>query len=120
MKLALSSKGEDLNSSLDERFGRAKQFIIYDLDKDSYTSISNKQNLNASQGAGIQSAQNIINAGADVIITGNVGPNAFKTLQAAGIDIYLTSNISIKEAITKYKANSLTKADSNNVEGHWI
>ncbi len=120
MKVALSSKSEELNSPLDERFGRAKQFLIYDLDKDSYTSISNTQNLNAPQGAGIQSAQNIINAGADALITGNVGPNAFKTLQAADIDIYLTSNISLADAIAKFKAGTLTKADSNNVEGHWI
>ena len=120
MKIGLSSTGNNLESRLDPRFGRTSNFIIYDLENDSYVCLDNTQNLNAAQGAGIQSAQNLINAGAEAIITGNVGPKAYQTLSAAGVEIFLSSAVTIKEAIESFKQGKLVKSNSNNVEGHWI
>lgn len=120
MKVAVTSKERKLESNLDERFGRAPYFIIYDLENDTYQCIDNKQNLNSAQGAGIQAAQNITNTKAEALITGNVGPKAFQVLKAAEIDIYLTQNTSIQEAIENFKAGKLTKTNTNNVEGHWV
>lgn len=120
MKIGLSCNGDNLDSQLDERFGRAANFIIYDLENNTYECVSNQQNLNSSQGAGIQSAQTLANTGVEAVITGNVGPKAFRALQSAGIDIYLSSNISVQKAIEKFNKNELKKTESNNVEGHWI
>ena len=120
MKIAISQREKTPNSFLDERFGRAPHFIIYDLEKDSYHSIDNAQNLNSAQGAGIQSAQTVANAGAKVLITGNVGPKAFQVLEKAGVDIYLAKATTVKEAINDYKAGKLPKTTTNNVERHWM
>lgn len=120
MKIAITSREASLDSSLDERFGRAPHFVIYDLDQKTHHCIDNNQNLNSAQGAGIQSAQNIANADVQALITGNVGPKAFKVLQAAGIDIYLTKGTTIKEAIASFQEGKLAKAETNNVEGHWV
>jgi len=120
MKVAISSRNPNLDSYLDERFGRAPHFIIYDLDNNTYHSIDNLQNLNSAQGAGIQTAQNITKTGVEALITGNVGPKAFQVLQAAGIDIYLSRSSTIKEAINNFKAGKLTKTTTNNVESHWV
>jgi len=120
MKLAVSAKGERLDSQLDERFGRAPFFIVYDLEEGSFRCIDNKQNYNSPQGAGIQSAQNVVNAGASVVVTGNVGPKAFQVLKAAGVKVYLAEGVTVQEAIDRYKSGQLTAAETSSVESHWV
>lgn len=76
MKIALTTSGRDLNAPLDSRFGRAPLFLIYDLDANTFDVVDNQQNLNAAQGAGIQSAQNIARLNVKALITGHCGPKA--------------------------------------------
>jgi predicted Fe-Mo cluster-binding NifX family protein len=120
MTVAFSATGSDLNSDLDQRFGRAKQFILIDTETNAATILENSQNMNAAQGAGIQAAQNVINAGADAVVTGNCGPKAFQVLQAAGIKIYHTSeHKTVADALKAVLEEKLQEADSANVEAHW-
>ena len=58
MKLVFTTLGVNLDSQLDPSFGRARNFLVYDLQTQAFGILSNKQNLEAAQGAGIQSAQN--------------------------------------------------------------
>ncbi len=119
MKIAITSEGETLDSQLDRRFGRARGFVLHDTESGETSYIGNIQNLNAMQGAGIQSSKTIIDAGAEVLITGNVGPKAFATLHSAGIDIYIGAEGTVQDGIDAYKSGKLEKAESANVEGHW-
>lgn len=119
MKIAITAQGESLEDKVDPRFGRAQGFIVFDLDTESFEYISNLQNLNAMQGAGIQTAQNVAKTGAEAIITGHVGPKAFTALKAGKIKVYFCPEISIKEAIAKFKANELELADEADKPGHW-
>ncbi len=119
MKIALTSAGETSGSEIDSRFGRAKKLMIYDLENRTSVFIDNNQNLNASQGAGIQSAGNVVESGAEVLITGHCGPKAFRVLNAAGIEIFLAEKMTLEEAVEKYKKNELKKICSADVEGHW-
>jgi predicted Fe-Mo cluster-binding NifX family protein len=77
-------------------------------------------NLNAAQGAGIQTGQNIANLDVNAVITGNAGPNAFRTLNAAKIKVFLTEKQTIQEAIDSFKAGKLEEVNQANVKGHWI
>ncbi|MBN1365005.1 MAG: NifB/NifX family molybdenum-iron cluster-binding protein [Syntrophaceae bacterium] len=120
MKIALTTSGDDLNSPLDQRFGRAPKFLIYDMDTNTFEMVDNAQNLNAMQGAGIQSAQNIARLGVGAVISGHCGPKAFRTLQAAGIKIYNTSAITVTEALEQYRAGTLNESSSADVDGHWV
>jgi predicted Fe-Mo cluster-binding NifX family protein len=120
MKIAFSTSGNDLNAPLDSRFGRAPKFLIYDLDGNSFEVVDNEQNLNAAQGAGIQSAQTVARLGAGALVTGHCGPKAFRVLQAAGIKIYNTSAATVTEALNLYVAGKLAEAKSADVEGHWV
>jgi predicted Fe-Mo cluster-binding NifX family protein len=120
MQVAVSCSGEKLDSLVDQRFGRTAQFIVYDLDADTFKVIDNAQNLQAAQGAGIQSARTVADSGAKAVITGNVGPKAYRTLNAAGIDIYLIKSGTVKEAIEELKKGNLVKSTGANVDGHWV
>jgi predicted Fe-Mo cluster-binding NifX family protein len=101
------------------RFGRSPGFLVYDVDTDSTSYHANTQNYSAPQGAGIQSAQNIAEQGVQAIITRNCGPKAYQVLIQAGIQIYLSQDTTVKDAIQKFKKGELEKATSSNVPGHW-
>ncbi|MBI9109664.1 NifB/NifX family molybdenum-iron cluster-binding protein [Maridesulfovibrio ferrireducens] len=119
MKIAISCQGPNLNDSIDPRFGRAKGFAILDTDNDSYEFVDNTQNLNAPQGAGIQSAQNVAATGAKVIITGHVGPKAFTALEKGAIKIFLTESGTVEDAFSAYKNGNLEEASGADKPGHW-
>ena len=113
MKIALSSEGNLLEDNLDMRFGRAKVFIIYDLDNNEYEYIDNDQNVNAVQGAGIQSAQCVVDKGADAVITGYCGPKAYKVLEAAEVKVYTSDKDSIANTIKKFKNDELSEQEKD-------
>ena len=119
MKVVVTSQGSDLNSQVDPRFGRAKNFIVVDTDTEEFSAHDNTQNLNAAQGAGIQAARTVVDLGVEAVVTGNVGPKAFTTLQAGNVKVYLGASGTVKEAIEKFKAGQLKGIDKANVQGHW-
>jgi predicted Fe-Mo cluster-binding NifX family protein len=120
MKIAFTTSGDDLNAPLDSRFGRTPKFLTYDLDTETFEVVDNEQNLNAAQGAGIQSAGTVARLGANALVTGHCGPKAFRVLMEAGIKIYNTDAPTVAEALELYKAGKLTEAGSADVEGHWV
>ena len=119
MKVAVTSQGNELTSEIDPRFGRAKWLLLVDTEKGVSGAYDNTVNLNLAQGAGIQTGQNVVNLGAEAVITGNIGPNAFKTLSAANIKIFLSKAKTIQEAIGSFKEGELDEVKQANVEGHW-
>lgn len=120
MKIAITAQTNDMSGVVDLRFGRAKWLLVVDTETGDFEAHDNVQNLNAAQGAGIQTGQNIVNLGVEAVITGNVGPNAFKTLTAGDVKIYLAQKQTIEQAIKAFKAGELKEVDNANVEGHWI
>jgi predicted Fe-Mo cluster-binding NifX family protein len=117
--IAITSIDGTLEGMLDERFGRAQKIIVYDPETKNSKVIDNKLNMSASQGAGIQTAQNIVNAGVKIVLTGHAGPNAFRVLNAAGIEAYAALNMTGREAIEAFKNGKLVKLTGADVEGHW-
>jgi predicted Fe-Mo cluster-binding NifX family protein len=120
VKVAVTSQGPDLTSAVDPRFGRAKFFIVVDTATGESTAHDNTQNLNALQGAGIQAAQKVVSLGVEAVLTGNVGPKAFTTLQAGGVKTYIGGARSVTDAVEQLKAGRLECVSKPNVEGHWV
>jgi predicted Fe-Mo cluster-binding NifX family protein len=120
MKVAVTSTGKNMSSEVDQRFGRAPCFIIFDTDTGEARSLDNLVNVNAIQGAGIQAGENIVREGVDVVITGHCGPNAFRTLNAAGIKVVIGASGTIENALEKYEEGDLKENSGPDVRGHWI
>ena len=106
MKVAITALGKDLQSHVDPHFGRAKSYIIIDPDTMEYKTISN-DNMEAAHGAGIQSGQLMSSEDVEVVITGQVGPNAYQTLTAGNIKVYQSGDITAEQAIEFYKKGEL-------------
>jgi predicted Fe-Mo cluster-binding NifX family protein len=102
MKICITSQGDNLESQVDPRFGRCRYFIIVDPETMEFEAIKNP-NTDAFGGAGTDSAQLIASKGVEVVLTGDVGPNASRALESAGIKIVTGIAGSIKDAIEKYK-----------------
>jgi predicted Fe-Mo cluster-binding NifX family protein len=69
-------------------------------------------------GAGIQAAQFVVGQGAQVVLTGNLGPNAFDVLQAAGVPGYLVPEGTVRQAVEGYQAGHLQPMGGANVPAH--
>ncbi len=121
MKIAITSSGEGLQAPVDERFGRAKNFVIVEVngDEKNVQTVPNTQNRQAAQGAGIQAAETVHRNGAEILLTGHVGPKAFRALDAAKIQIFSGIKGTVDEALDDYIAGRLDQAHGADVEGHW-
>lgn len=118
MKVAISSNGTSLESSIDTRFGRCPYFIVYDTDSDTFSHLEN-QSRQAMGGAGIQAAQMIVNEDVEAVITGNIGPNAYKVLSAASLNIYSGVIGTVKEALDLLKKGELKSSKGPDVDPHF-
>jgi predicted Fe-Mo cluster-binding NifX family protein len=117
MKICVSAVTNNLDSQVDPRFGRCPYFVIVDTETMQFEAIPNVAS-SAIGGAGIQAAQTIASKGAKVVITGNVGPNAFQALSAAGIKIVTGDYETVREAVEKYKRGELKETGAPTVGGH--
>ena len=118
MKIAITSTGPTLDSQVDPRFGRAQYLLIVDTDSLDVEAIDNP-NVAAGGGAGIQTAQMVAGKGAQAVLTGNCGPNAFRTLNAADIQIYTNVSGPVRDAIESLKRGVLQPISGPSVGGHF-
>jgi predicted Fe-Mo cluster-binding NifX family protein len=110
MRICVSASANSLDASVDPRFGRCPYFIIVDSETMQFEVVPNPA-LGAIGGAGIQAAQIIASKGAKVVITGNVGPNAFQALSAAGIKIITGAYGTVREVVEKYRRGELKETN---------
>lgn len=119
MKIAVTSKGDTLDAELDPRFGRAAYILIVDTETLEFEAIDNNENKNSFKGAGIQASVMIADAGAEVLLTGFCGPNAFTTLEKAEVKVVDEQEGRVIDAVQKFKQGNVVYADGANKDGHW-
>ena len=119
MKICVTSRGPDLSSEVDPRFGRARFFIIYDDESEKYEVVDNEQNVNAGGGAGIQSATTVAEKGCEWVISGHMGPKALSVLKEAGIRIATGATGQVSEALRSFKEGKLQEINAADVSPRW-
>jgi len=117
MKIAITATSPKLEAEVDPRFGRCQYFIVVDTDTMQLETIENA-GPSAGSGAGVSTAQMIIGKGAEAVLTGNCGPNAYQALTAAGIKVITGVSGKITDVIEDYKSGKLQAANEPNVNAH--
>ncbi len=118
MRICITSTGKDLDAQIDPRFGRCAYFLFINTDDMNVEAVPNQSAL-ATGGAGIQAAQSVAQQKATCVITGDIGPNAFQTLQAANIEVITGVDGRVKDAVEQFKAGNLKKAERATVGSHF-
>ncbi len=119
MKIAVTSRGTSLESEVDPRFGRAAYILIVDTFSLMVEVLDNSENENISTNAGIQTAVMVSDSGAEVLLTGFCGKNAFKILNAVGVRVANVNRGTVREIVNNFNEGKISFTDRANVNGHW-
>lgn len=119
MKVLVTSQSSDTNGLVDPRFGRAKYLFLFDTDTGDVEVHDNYRGLKTPEGAGIETSRRAISMGADVVVTGQIGPKALRALSAGGIAVYMRGEGSANDALAAVRAGQLDRVERPTVEGHW-
>jgi len=117
MRIVVSAQGDTLESPASPVFGRCPSYLFVDGEAMTFESLENPA-MGQGGGAGIQAAQFVVNQGAQVVLTGNLGPNAFDVLEAAGVQAYLVSVGSVRQAVESFKAGRLQPIEAASAAAH--
>lgn len=117
MKVCVTSQGGGPDAAVDPRFGRAAFFVVHDPDTGELHVIENA-GPSSGGGAGISAAKQVIDAGAGAVLTGNCGPNAFRTLRAGNAQVYTGVGGTVREALEAFEAGKLTPDSQASVDSH--
>jgi predicted Fe-Mo cluster-binding NifX family protein len=109
MRLAISASGPALSDAVDGRFGRAAYFVLVDPATMEYEAIDNSTNRDALQGAGIAAAELVAEQKAEAVLTAQLGPKAFRALEAASIPAYAVSGMTVAEAARAFESGDLER-----------
>ncbi|MFQ6100945.1 MAG: NifB/NifX family molybdenum-iron cluster-binding protein [Anaerolineae bacterium] len=115
MKIVVTANGTGLDAPASPVFGRCPAYVFVDTETIQFEAVENPA-MAAGGGAGIQAAQFVIEHGAQAVVTGNVGPNAFSVFQSANVPVYLFEGGTVREAVEAYKAGRLQSVAGANVQ----
>lgn len=110
MNLIISAQNPTIESPVDTRFGRSQWLILVDADTKQWKAFQNP-GVSQSGGAGVAAAQFVVDQNAEVVISGDFGPNAARAFQSAKIEmrLFLKQALTVEEAVDLYNSNKLPK-----------
>jgi len=117
MKVVVSSQGDNLDAPASPVFGRCPTYMFVETETFEFEAVPNPA-MNQAGGAGIQAAQFVVSQGAQAVLSGNLGPNAFDVLQAASVPGYLAPEGTVRQVVEAYKAGQLQPMGGSNVAAH--
>lgn len=117
MKVVVSATDQTIDAPMDQRFGRAPWFVLVDTESGEWSAHANGA-VESGHGAGIEASRAVLGLGAAAIVTGDVGPNAHRTLQAAGVPVYSARGVTVREAVEALKAGTLPQLIGPSAPAH--
>jgi predicted Fe-Mo cluster-binding NifX family protein len=112
MNVVVTATGRDLDAPVSLIFGRSPVFIFVTVGEEpgtyEFDAVDNPA-LGASGGAGVQAAQFVLGKGVEAVVSGNLGPNAFRVIQAGGVPAYQVTGGTVREALAALEAGELSQ-----------
>ena len=102
MKIVVTANGTDLDALTSPLFGRCPAYAFVDPEAMHLEAVENPA-TSTLRGAGFQAAEFVVERGAQAVITGNAGPNAFNVFQPASVPVYLFGGGTVRQAVDAYK-----------------
>ena len=106
MIFAITSEGLEQSSLVSDTFGRAPFIIFYDLENKTFESLHNP--YAKLLGAGIQTAQFIIEKNAGVVIANDIGLNPLRLLKSANVEVYSCAKKSVLAVVKEFSEAKLS------------
>jgi len=118
MKVAVTSKGNSLDSEVSSVFGRCPYFIIADIENGEIEGELTAENpaMNVT-GAGNKAAEFIVKNKVKSLISEAIGKNAFNILRKAGIKVYKLKSGSVKDNLKLFTEGKLGEITSSSNGG---
>jgi predicted Fe-Mo cluster-binding NifX family protein len=118
MKYLVAAKAADLDAQVHKRFGHADVFLVVDPETLDYTVFPGVGHDEPHHGIGRFRTENI-----ERVIVGNIGPEAFKDIQAVGWEVYLCRAMTVRDAIKEIQSGKLSPLEAPTMkhsieEGH--
>ncbi len=108
--IAIPIKSKDKNALIDERFGRASFFYIYN---DIEFKIVDNSAKDASSGAGGLAVKLLSDENVDTIISPHIGPKAMEVIKQLGISVYEKGeSTGLADVMKLFKDDKLTKLET--------
>lgn len=117
MKVVVTADGAGLDAPASQVFGRCQAYVFVETDSMEAQTVENPA-IGTASGAGIQAAQFVVEQGAEAVITGNVGPNAYSVLEASDVPIYLLQGGTVRDVVQAYKEGQLREAGGSTGPAH--
>ncbi|MDP7081574.1 MAG: NifB/NifX family molybdenum-iron cluster-binding protein [Candidatus Undinarchaeales archaeon] len=111
MKICITSYGRHMEDIVDPCFGDNSIFLIVDTETGTMEAVDNAS-CSATQGDGFELAQRMLELGVKAVITGNVSPEDFRALKAAGILVYTGASGRARDALVRFEMGDLTRLGS--------
>lgn len=104
MKIALPSR----NNSIDDHFGHCEYYTIFTINNETKEIISSEI-LQSPKGCGCKSniSTTLSDIGVEVLLAGNMGEGALKTLNNAGIEVLRGCSGNVQDVAQKWLHGSL-------------
>ena len=103
MKVLIAADGTTLDSSVAKRFGHAPYYLYVDSDTMQVQVIDNTGHHDETHAIIPQMARR----GAEVFITGNIGPHAFQLVRSLNRQVALARKMLVREALEKSQEGKL-------------
>lgn len=97
--MAVTSKGDDLNGEI-APMARSSFFIIFEGSPENRMVMENLIKKGGSESA-IKSAAELAKQNVDIVITGTIGPRAFKQLETAGVKVHAGCEGKVSDILEK-------------------
>lgn len=115
-KIVIASESKSVDGLVSATFERCRYFIVYDLATKKFKAIANP--YFSEFNIGDKAAQFIVNRAEEAVISGNIGPLAFQTLESSNIHVYLTPKTSVRNAVKRFLEGKLVHMESSSLFGY--